>query len=57
MTHPCDLRDKTIRWMAGVIGDLQKQVARLEKENAQMRDQLKPSRQKALAYAAGKRCS
>lgn len=52
------LHDNTVRWLAGIVGELQREVTRLENENAGLRDQLRDARQeqrkeRALARAAG----
>lgn len=50
--NPQGLRDKTIRWMAQIIGQLQRRIKDLEKENARMRSQIKRN-QEFRAKAAG----
>lgn len=52
------LHDNTVRWLAGIVGELQREVTRLESENARLRDQLREAKREqrhehAMARAAG----
>ena len=52
------LHDNTIRWLSGIVGEYQRQVLRLERENAGLRDQVREFKRqlrhdKAMARVAG----
>ena len=50
------LHDNTVRWLAGIVGELQRDIARLEKENAGLRERLREAEHTELkvAKASGK---
>ena len=49
-----DLRHMTIHWLCQCFGELQRQVVRLEAENANLRDRLKRGHQSPLTRPAVK---